>query len=154
MAISKVISVGSGFVEVQNEDGTRVLRKGGTVAWRCNNPGNLKEGKFSRTFGSIGRDYGGHAIFPTLDDGRYAQYNLLFNENSRYYNLTVEKAINIYAPASDGNDPEVYIHYVCLRAGISRKDKLRDIPYENQVAMIDNMAIFEGYKEGSIIVRG
>lgn len=149
LVIKRVLSSKRGYLSVLTESGEEVERVGGTVAWRCNNPGNLKNGKFSINYGSIGEDHIGHAVFPTLEHGRNAQYNLLFNENSRYYSLTLEKAINRYAPAGDANnEPDKYINYISKKAGIERNDVLGELTEQQKYDMIKYMSIFEGYKEG------
>lgn len=147
--IKKVLESRRGYIRVLTESGEEVERVGGTVAWRCNNPGNLKNGRFSKSYGSIGEDYIGHAVFPTLEQGRNAQYNLLFNENSRYFSLTLEKAINRYAPAGDANnEPDKYINYISRNANIDSNDILGELSEEQKNDMIKYMSIFEGYKEG------
>lgn len=52
-------------ITYQNDDGSTTVMSGGTRAWRNNNPGNLREGPFSQSQGSIGRDNDGFAIFLT-----------------------------------------------------------------------------------------
>lgn len=49
----------------------------GTRAWKNNNPGNLKYGKFTRDAGATGKDDDGHAIFPTVVMGRQALRRLI-----------------------------------------------------------------------------
>jgi hypothetical protein len=49
----------------------------GTLAWKNNNPGNIKIGKFARSMGAIGRDMQGHAVFPDAETGRNALRVLL-----------------------------------------------------------------------------
>jgi hypothetical protein len=48
-----------------------------TLAWKNNNPGNIKIGKFARSMGAIGRDMQGHAVFPSVETGRKALRTLL-----------------------------------------------------------------------------
>ena len=51
--IKKVLESRRGYIRVLTESGEEVERVGGTVAWRCNNPGNLKNGRFSKSYGAI-----------------------------------------------------------------------------------------------------
>ena len=147
--IKLVLKSRKGYLLILTEDGEDVERIGGSVAWRCNNPGNLKNGKFSKFYGSIGQDFIGHAIFPSLSEGKIAQYNLLFSPNSRYYNMNLEDAINRYAPYGDANnDPDKYISYISRNANIDRYEILSDLSEEQRNDMIKYMSIFEGYKEG------
>lgn len=49
-------------------DGNSWTWSGGTRAWRNNNPGNIRDGKFTRRCGAIGAA-GGFAIFPDYKTG-------------------------------------------------------------------------------------
>lgn len=153
MEIVKVLQARRGFLQVEMSDGTVISRTGGTVSWRCNNPGNIKHGKFASGCGSIGKDHIGHAVFPTLDHGKNAQYMLLFSEQSRYYSMQVDDAIYRYAPESDGNDPEVYINFITRNIGINRNATLSQLTEDQRNDMIDIMTKFEGYKVGKDIVE-
>lgn len=152
MRIKKVISASRGNLTVQTEDNQTIKRTGGTVSWRTNNPGNLKDGKFARAFGSIGKDHIGHAVFPTYDHGYQAKYNLLFSATSIYHNLTINQAIHRYAPISDGNKPDQYVAYLTKNTNINRDTKLCDLDESQRLALLDTMKIFEGYKIGNDIV--
>src|SRR5262245_27357344 len=76
------------------------VRSGGSRAWRNNNPGNIRPGKFSSKNGAIG-SAGNFAIFPTYQAGRQALASLL--RGKTYSNLTLFSAIARYAPSHENN---------------------------------------------------
>jgi hypothetical protein len=55
---------------------------------RNNNPGNIKKGDDAERYGAIGYDSGGHAIFPTWEQGNAAHQSLL---RRLYGNRTIEQ---------------------------------------------------------------
>lgn len=148
MRISKVISGKKGELVVEDEDGNTIKRTGGTVAWRTNNPGNLKNSKFSQEMGSVGEDAGGHAVFKTREHGLQAQYVLLFAPDGSYYNLTLKDAIARYAPSADSNDPDKYQRYITDKTGVPGDQKLKTVPVDKRLEILNAMHVFEGYKEG------
>jgi hypothetical protein len=148
MRIIKVLGGKKGELKVCDDVGHTVLRKGGTVAWRTNNPGNLKNGSFSRMMGSIGQDHIGHAVFPTVEHGIQAQYVLLFREDGAYYNLTLRDALRRYAPTGDNNDPDKYQRYITSKTGIPHDQKLKTLTHEKRLELMKHMQTYEGYKKG------
>lgn len=149
MRISKVISSKRGQLIVEDEDGVKIRRQGGTVAWRCNNPGNLKMGPFSKSMGALGEDAGGHAVFKTKEHGIQAQYVLLFAPESRYYEMTLRDAIARYAPVGDAsNEPYKYATYLSNKTGIPLDQKFKTISVDNRMKLLETMWVYEGYKEG------
>jgi hypothetical protein len=149
MRISKVISAKAGELVVLDEDDNTIRRKGGTVAWRCNNPGNLKFGPFAQSMGAVGKDALNHAVFATDEHGLQAQYVLLFDENSPYWNLTLLDAIKRYAPTGDGNNnPIKYQTYITGKTGIAANTKIKNTTIEQKLKMLEAMGVYEGYKAG------
>lgn len=150
MIYTKVISSGRGFLIVETNKGKYKLNNG-TVAWRNNNPGNLKYSDFSKEHGAIGHEETNNlAIFPTIEIGKNAQKDLLFGANSVYLNMSLEKAITRYAPKEDNNNPKEYINFVTKKANISKTiilNKLNDWQKEN---MLEAMRTIEGFKKGTI----
>lgn len=61
---------------IEYSDGTVEIRSGGTVSWRNNNPGNLRNYSFSQRHGSIGQAHK-FAVFPNEDTGQRAMLALL-----------------------------------------------------------------------------
>ena len=95
------------------------VRTGGTVAWICKNPGNIRDGdKFGAYPGKhlqvIGA--GAFAIFPDEGAGLMAVVNLL----KVYGRVTVQQAMNKYAKKGDGNnDPVAYAATLAKGLGVS-----------------------------------
>lgn len=151
-SITKVIAVQGRDLVVEMKSGRKVRRSGGTISWRCNNPGNLKYGDFSRKNKSVGAGPGNHAVFPTYFDGLTAQEQLLFAEGSRYINRTIAEAIAIYAPVSDPdakNDPIAYANFISRKIGVHSGTVLRDLNDLQRVKMMFAMHQMEGFKVGT-----
>ena len=84
---------------------------------RNHNPGDIEYGKFARAHGAIGTD-GRFAIFATDEDGFAAMRALLM---SAYRGLTVEAALNKYAPPIE-NQTNTYLAHVCEWANVKPTD--------------------------------
>jgi len=105
-------------------DNRLMIRSGGTWAWRNNNPGNMGPGNYSKKNGCIGYS-GGHAVFPTLEQGDIALRDLLANG---YKNSSLEYTIIRFAPKEDKNNPAKYLKFILLKIGIkNQKTKMRDL---------------------------
>jgi|HubBroStandDraft_1064217.scaffolds.fasta_scaffold81562_5 hypothetical protein len=83
----------------------------GTRATLNHNPGNIRYGTFAKLHGATDNDGAGYAVFPDDATGEAALTALL--SNPPYKGLTVTQALNKYAPAGDGNAPQIYIDNVC-----------------------------------------
>ena len=79
------------------------VKVGGSLAWRANNPGNLRDA--STKIGSVSGAVGHFAVFANLDEGRTAQKNLYIN---KYGEMKVRAAINKLTPPSE-NDTAHYL---------------------------------------------
>ena len=79
------------------------VKVGGSLAWRANNPGNLRDAPSK--IGSVSGAVGKFAIFATLEDGRAAQRDLYL---TKYGNMKVRDAINKLTPPSE-NDTGQYL---------------------------------------------
>lgn len=113
---------------------------------RNNNPGNLEDGRFTRSQPGYKGSDGRFAIFDTPENGEQAQVNLL---RKNYSNMSVAQIIQKYAPVGDNSEASVrnYIGYVASRAGVDPDAKLSEGHY-NQVAAA--MRAFETGKRGKI----
>lgn len=87
----------------------------GTRPQRNNNPGDVEWGKFSQAHGATHGDPR-FAIFPTAEEGFAALTSLL--KSSGYNTLTVEEAINRYAPPVENNTTN-YVADICEWVGCS-----------------------------------
>ncbi len=146
--IESIIKHGIGDIVVLKTDGHRYRRYNGTLAWRNNNPGNLKYGKFAKSTNSIGPGQGNHAVYASMEDGKRAMWELLFTDVRDYHNKTIIRVISKYAPASDKNRPKVYAAYVAAHAEVPVTTKLNEMTIFQQQKMVEAMMVFEGYKEG------
>lgn len=91
----------------------------GTRSYRNNNPGNLR---YAGQPGAIGQDAQGFAIFPDYQSGLTALDNQITLDASR--GQSISQFTNIYAPASDGNNPTSYAAQIAAAAGLSPSDSL------------------------------
>jgi len=150
ITIVSILKVGRGYNIVQDENGNSFRLSGGTRAWRNNNPGNLKYSEFSLKYGAMGHDDTMHSIFPTVAAGNNAKYQLLFGDDKDYKDMTLEKAISIYAPAYDNNNPDAYVRYLCRGATYNKDTILRNMTEVERKFLLERMGRMEGYKEGKI----
>lgn len=126
-------------------DGAIETRKGGSRAWRNNNPGNLRYTDFSKRNGAIGIDSGGFAIFPSREIGEAAQINLL---KSNYNKLTLKQMIYKYAPPSE-NNTEQYLAQVVMRTGIGPQEIVGTLDANRFKSLVSEVQKHEGWIEGT-----
>jgi len=88
-----------------------VIKVGGSLAWRANNPGNLRDdgSKIGTVHGAVGT----FAVFATMEAGRAAQKALYVN---KYGTMTVKAAIEKLTPSSE-NDTDAYLKRLA-KAGV------------------------------------
>lgn len=129
-------------------DGSKYTHVGGSLTWRANNPGALRNSEFTRRMGSIGVTINGFAIFPNPEVGRNANIALL--KNSEYQNRTLAQAIARYAPSSDGNNPTSYAARLARAIGVTTDTYLRDMSDIQIQRMAEGIRRIEGWREGSI----
>lgn len=79
------------------------VKVGGSLAWRANNPGNLRDA--SSKIGTVSGAVGNFAVFATLEDGRAAQRDLYLK---KYGDMKVRDAIDKLTPPSE-NDTAQYL---------------------------------------------
>ena len=135
-------------VTITRADRTVETRKGGSQAWRNNNPGNI-EGK-SGLFGSIGEN-GKFVIFSNEQDGFNA---LIANlQTSKYQSLTVADAIKRLAPSKDSNDPVAYAHHVEKWTGVPSSTKMSALTPTQLNAVAEVIKRQEGWREGTVTTK-
>ncbi|MBR0212602.1 MAG: hypothetical protein IJQ55_03275 [Alphaproteobacteria bacterium] len=137
--ISAFSGIGTTRMYVGN-DGNIYEFSGGSRAWRNNNPGNLEDGKFARDNGAIGTD-GRFAIFPDTATGFNAMANLL--STSAYQNLTIEGAINRYAPPNE-NNVEDYLKSVERQTVFPRSTPMNNLSKDNLLQLTKAMKNTKG----------
>lgn len=89
----------------------------GSLSYKNNNPGNLRPAGQPGCVPS-----GGFCTFATYDDGYAALVRDLTAKANR--GMTIQDAINMYAPASDGNNPTSYAATLAASQGLSVSDPL------------------------------
>lgn len=145
-------------VDYAASDGSHLLRSGGTIAWRFNNPGNLRTAKTGiPIYGAIGvgktKSNGEFLIFASYEEGRAQKKALLrrkYNERTIYTMLAGipdknGKLHSGYAPATDKNDPEAYAAAISAPLGLPTTTKLSDLSDEQLETMLDAMEKKEGF---------
>jgi len=124
-----------------NPDGSTTTLTGGSMAWRNNNPGNLRSGD-----GSIGSN-NGFAVFPDISSGNNALNSLL--QTPAYQALSVNGVIARYAPASE-NDTSAYQTTVATALGISGTTPLSLLSASQMQTLQGAIRKQEGYNAGTI----
>ncbi|MDM5179113.1 TIGR02594 family protein [Massilia sp. DJPM01] len=146
-------------VDYAGDDGTHLLRTGGTIAWRFNNPGNLRPAGTKLIMGAIGigktKSNGSFLIFKSYAEGRLQKQKLLrrkYNQRTIYTMLTgipdpqhPGKMMMGYAPASDNNDPLAYANAIGKHTGLPITTKLADISDAKLEEVLDAMEAKEGF---------
>lgn len=129
-------------VEYVADNGDRLLRKGGTIAWRFNNPGNLRPGpKYKLHIGQGHTASGVFLIFPTPEAGREEKKGLLLR---KYKENSISQMLYTYAPPSE-NDTEGYINSVCKKTGFSRDRVVGQFSDDEMKKLMTAMEEHEGY---------
>lgn len=106
------------------KDGTKIIKEGGSLSWRNNNPGNLRhpsnrKNDWQLKFGKIGDDAaargpsGTFAVFTSEAAGQKAKEYLIFHI---YGNTLLSKMIEKYAPPNENNTAN-YINNVIKSVG-------------------------------------
>jgi hypothetical protein len=116
----------------------------GSYAWLNNNPGNITGVPGGPDFGQYPDKFNWHnfLIFPTWEAGFNAIAAYL--RTPRYANLPITQAMEVYAPASDGNDPARYAREVAEAAGIPESTLVSDLSDEQMVFMQNKIQEIEG----------
>lgn len=127
------------------QNGEKIKRIGGTVAWRNNNPGNIRKSKFAYANGAVG-ETDKWAVFPDEETGLRAITKLLRTNN--YNNLSVKDAIHRWAPFSDGNNPENYSRHVAKITGLSPDARIKDLSDNDLMQIARAIQTIEGWGIG------
>ena len=136
-AAKKVTTNGDRYIAYETK-----VQVGGSLAWRANNPGNLRNAasKIGLTPGSVGH----FAVFASLEAGRAAQ-KVLYLE--KYGSMTVRAAIDKLTPPSENNTAG-YLKDL-KNAGL---DLDKDV--KSQIdALMKAVAVNEGLIPGTVVAR-
>ncbi len=131
-------------------DGTIETRSGGTLAWRNNNPGNIRSGNFADKNGAIDSGPGGFAVFPDGDTGNAAIEKLLKDET--YRDLSVKNAIKRYAPPVE-NDTDAYQAAIKHSTGLDIERKISDLDDSELDKVVSAIRQHGGWKAGDVYIK-
>lgn len=147
-AVSAYVNSGApGEIYFVRADGSKYVHIGGSLVWRANNPGALRSSNLTKRMGEIGITQNGFAIFPDEATGRGAQIALL--KTPQYQNKTIADAIKIYAPASDGNNPQSYAAKIARDLGVSVNTFMRDLSDAQLLRVAMSITRIEGRRVGT-----
>jgi len=133
-------------ITIHHANGIAETREGGSIAWRNNNPGNLRSGNFSNSHGAVGEN-NGFAVFPNEDTGYQASKALL--QTSSYSNLTINEAISRRSPSAE-NNTIVLQEEIERDSGLSGDMFIKDLSNSELDRLLDSIHKFEGWSEGEI----
>lgn len=139
------LRAGSSAVVYTADDGSKVLREGGSRSWRNNNPGNIRYTQFARNQGAIGTA-GGFAVFADVDSGRAALLSLLIGPT--YISLTISAAISRYAPPNE-NDTANYERLIARLTGLDVTRVLSTLAVGELRQVASAIETIEGYVVGT-----
>lgn len=126
--INAIYHASTKTVEYELSNGTRLLKTGGTLNWRFNNPGNLISVKNQQGKIGVGVVYNpdkhSFAIFSSIEVGDNAKRSLL---KRKYKDYTIPEMMKKYAPGNDGNKPEAYANFIMSESGVAQGEKVGDL---------------------------
>lgn len=113
-------------VQFFDEDGNMTIRSGGTRAWRCNNPGNLRRSHYSmskkrRAIGFTGDDKDEYAVYPDKETARDEALTVMLR-GSVYSPKTLRSALAYYEPHKKD-----YIDVVADRTGLDPERTIKSL---------------------------
>lgn len=143
-----------------DDNGDRITKSGGHKAWRMNNPGNLSFSSWEKAkeSGAIGiyDDGLGHkyAIYSSEAKGMEALSNKLDERRFSYYSNGDRRPIrnmiaDIYAPASDNNNPEAYARLISS-FGVNINKTVDELNPQEKKALMQAIYTMEGRKQGTV----
>lgn len=126
--INAIYHASTKTVEYESSSGTRLLKTGGSLNWRFNNPGNLISVKNQQGKIGVGVVYNpdkhSFAIFSSIKAGDNAKRSLL---KRKYKDYTIPEMMKKYAPGNDGNNPEAYADFIMSESGVTQGEKVGDL---------------------------
>lgn len=137
-------------------DGSILLRKGGSTAWRFFNPGNIQVSSYIKGQpGWIGSGLvhnpkpHNFSIFSSYENGRNANKALL---KERYTDSNIYAVMEKFAPGKDGNRPKEYAGRICKETGITKDTLIKEMDDATLEKILDSIEKAEGYIKGKEIV--
>lgn len=135
--------------EITRADGSVEQRTGGTLAWRNNNPGNIRAGQFATNHGAIGTGPGGFAVFPDEATGARAVGSLL--QTNAYRDLSINDAVMRYAPPVE-NNTAAYQRAIQNATGLDGTRTISSLNAQELSSVVDAIRQQEGWRAGQTTV--
>lgn len=140
-------------VLITYSDKTVEVRSGGSISWRTNNPGNLNQGPFARSQGSIGSYTGPRNTFAVFPDEATGQRALATRpQTAPWSGYTLDHAIEVYAPPAS-NPTAAYQSFVSNQLGVSGSTTLGSLSPQQIERLAAAIRRFEGWQPGAITYR-
>ena len=123
---------------------------GGDRAWRNNNPGNIKYSSSSpASRNAIGQDYGGFAVFDTMQDGIRAQDTLW--RTPMYQNMTLRQAVRSWTSNDPPATQESYLRDLMTQTGAGSDTKVSSLNESQLARLEEGQRRHEGGQKGRIV---
>ncbi|HKE32202.1 MAG TPA: hypothetical protein VKD65_10800 [Candidatus Angelobacter sp.] len=123
---------------------------GGDRGWRNNNPGNIK---YSRTSPAckyaIGSDYGGFAVFDTMQDGIRAQDTLW--RTPMYQNMTLRQAVLSWTKNDPPETQQAYLQDLMDKTRVTADTKVLAFNESQLQRLQESQRKHEGGRKGKIV---
>lgn len=142
-----VFQISPNSIQINYPNGIVETRIGGSLSWRNNNPGNLRDGKFTRAHKSIGESKG-FAVFKNEADGSAASRDLL--KSNAYSNLTINHAIEKRSPGNENDTGRVQENIRTI-GKFDGNEIVGDLSVEEMDRLLDAIQKTEGWLEGDVI---
>jgi RHS repeat-associated protein len=124
-------------------------RRRGNIAFRDNNPGDLRPGPFSEAHGQIGVDVskksGRFAVFENSLDGEAALRLLL--ATPRVQKRSILEEMMKFAPAKDGNDPVAYANTLAAALGVGADAPMSSLTPAKLDVFVEKVKQVEGFND-------
>jgi RHS repeat-associated protein len=131
---------------ITQSDGT-IVQRTGNVAFRDNNPGDLRPGPFTKRHGQIGVDpavpYGPFAVFETSPAGELALRALLASPDLQGRSILEE--MKNFAPVTDRNDPVKYAQDLAKALGVAMTAPLSSLSPAQLDLFVEKIKQAEGF---------
>jgi hypothetical protein len=142
-------------VKIGNE-----IRKGGTVSWRTNNPGNGSYAGITQQFGAIGtwknpngdeqQRTTGIAIFPNMEAGE--KYKIAQWLRPMYVDKTIDQGAQQWAEAAKNFGPgSPYAKGLAKAAGVPLDTVVGTLTNSQLLSMTRHQTKLEGFREGQVV---
>ena len=133
-------------VQYFDEQENMTIRSGGSRAWRCNNPGNLHQSRYSmgvkrRAIGFAGDTEDKYAVYPDKETGHEALVVML--RGSVYSPMTLRAALRYYEPKKKD-----YIDIVAKRTGLNPERTIKSLNNNEFESFWKAIEFVEDWTEG------